>query len=40
MKLVELLGLDEETAKKVIDLIKEAGDGFPCSAGVTSRCMS
>ena len=29
---VELLGLDEQTKKKVIDLIMEAGEEFPCLA--------
>ena len=32
VKRVELLGLDEETTKKVIDLIKEVGEEFPCLA--------
>ena len=31
-KRIELLGLDEETTKKVIDLVKEAGVEFPCLA--------
>jgi hypothetical protein len=28
----ELLEFDEETKKKVIDVIKEAGEEFPCLA--------
>jgi len=32
VKRVELLGLDKETTKKVIDLVKEGGDEFPCLA--------
>jgi hypothetical protein len=32
MKRVEFLGLDEKTTRKVVDLIKEAGDEFPCLA--------
>ena len=31
-KRIELLGFDEQTKKKVIDLFKEAGDEFPCLA--------
>jgi GNAT superfamily N-acetyltransferase len=31
-KRIEILGLDEQTAKKIIDLIKEAGAEFPCLA--------
>ena len=31
-KRIELLGLDEQAKKKVIDLLKEVGDEFPCLA--------
>ena len=31
-KRIELLGLDEQTTKKVIDLIVDAGEDFPCLA--------
>ncbi len=31
-KRVELLGFDEQTTKKVIDLTVEAGNEFPCLA--------
>jgi hypothetical protein len=31
-KRIELLGFDEQTKKKVIDLFKEAQDEFPCLA--------
>lgn len=29
-KRIELLGLNDQAKKKVIDLLKEAGDEFPC----------
>jgi hypothetical protein len=31
-KRIELLGLDEETKKKVVDLVAEVGAEFPCLA--------
>ncbi len=32
VKRVELLGLSEESKQKVLDLVREVGDEFPCLA--------